>query len=561
MLYELSVENFALIQGLSLPLSPGFNALTGETGAGKSLIVDAMALLTGGKANENLIRSGCNRCRVEGVFAAPYPDELYALLDGYWDEESPEDTLIVSRELSRGGRGVCRINGRAVNLSLLKQAGKLLINIHGQHEHMLLLEEDKQTQLLDSFGGDNQTAAKEATAAAFAAWQQAKSDLAAYENDKQGRSQRLDWLTYQIDEIENAGLRPGEEEELEEESQRLDHGEKLLQLSDQAHQALEAAGLNALHQAAANFRQAAAWDKQAAALSDRLESLYYEAEDCQREISSYRLGVNADPYRLEEVENRLAQIGRLKKKYGASVDDILHYLETAKEEQAALAETEISGPSLSAREEAAAQDYRHKAEYLSLLRQKTALMLGEAVTGELQKLAMPQAVFRVDLPSCPPGPGGMEKAQFMVCSNVGETFLPVAKVASGGELSRIVLGLKVVLCQLDQVPTLIFDEVDTGLSGRALDAVAERLAVVGRHTQTLVVSHGAVMAAAAGRQIHIRKEVIEGRTVVSAREQTGEARIEEIARMIAGNNITPTTRRQAKEMLAVWHNEAAENET
>ncbi len=559
MLYELSVENFALIQGLSLPLSPGFNALTGETGAGKSLIVDAMALLAGGKANENLIRSGCNRCRVEGVFAGPYPDELYALLEGYWDEENAEDTLIISRELVRGGRGICRINGRAVNLSLLKQAGKLLINIHGQHEHMLLLEEDKQTQLLDSFGGANQAAAKEAVEAAFTAWQQAKSALDAYENDKNSRSQRLDWLSFQIEEIESANLHLGEDEELEEESQRLGHGEKLLQLANQAYQALDDAGLNALNQAAASFRQASAWDKQAEELFNRLESLYYEAEDCHREIGGYRLEINADPFRLEEVENRLAAIGRLKKKYGASIEDICNYLHTAKEEQAALAEMDISGPTLNARAEAAAQDYRHKAEYLSLMRQKTALMLGEAITGELQKLAMPHAIFRVDLPSCPPGASGTEKAQFMVCSNVGETFQPVAKIASGGELSRIVLGMKVVLCQLDQVPTLIFDEVDTGLSGRALDAVAERLAVVGRHTQTLVVSHGAVMAAAADRQIHISKEIVENRTVVSAQEQTGQERIEEIARMIAGNNITPTTRKQAAEMLAAWHENENEN--
>ncbi len=552
MLYELSVENFALIHKLSLPLSSGFNALTGETGAGKSLIVDAVALLTGGRATDTLIRSGSDRCRVEGVFGGPYPPELNRLLEDYWEEDSEDDNLILSRELVRDGRSTCRINGRAATLNLLKQAGKLLVNIHGQHEHMLLLEEDKQLQLLDSFGGSSQLVAREAVGQAYASLTAIQNKLTAYEENKADRSQRLDWLAFQINEIEQVAPQADEDEALQEEAQRLSHGEKLLTFSAQAHQALDQSGLSALADASAAMRQTAALDKQAEELHTRLESLYYEAEDVTREISHYRDNLSVDTYRLEEVESRLAQLGRLKKKYGPGLQDVLRYLEKAKEEQQQLSDLDISGDALAQQLAEATTLYNHKAEYLSLMRQKTGLMLGEAITGELQKLAMSQACFRVDLPSCEISAKGREKAQFMICSNAGEQFQPVAKIASGGELSRIVLGMKVILSKLDRVPTLIFDEVDTGLSGRALDAVAERLAVVGQNAQTLVVSHGAVMAAAADRQIHISKQVMEGRTVITAKTLQGEKRVEEIARMIAGTNITPTTIKQAEEMLAAW---------
>ncbi|MEG2213000.1 MAG: DNA repair protein RecN, partial [Clostridiales bacterium] len=466
-----------------------------------------------------------------------------------------DDSLIISRELIRGGRSMCRINGRAVNLSFVKEAGKLLINIHGQHEHMQLLEEDKQLQLLDSFGGNEQLAARENVATAYTVLRTWQSKLSQYRQEKTNLAQKLDWLSFQINEIEAVAPQEGEDTQLLEEATRLAHGEKLLTLCQQTYSALDEGGIASLGDAATAFRQVASLDDHASPLLTRLDALYYEAEDLLREIAHYQDGISIDSYRQEEVESRLSQLGKLKNKYGSTLNQVIDFLATAKEEYNTLTELETSEEELLAQTSLAETNYYHKAEYLSLLRKKTALMLAEAISGELQKLAMPQALFRIDLPPTEISPRGQEKALFMICSNTGEDFKPVTKIASGGELSRIILGMKVILSQLDKVPTLIFDEVDVGLSGRALSSVAERLKAVGENAQTIVVSHAAVMAAAADHQINISKKVEAGRTIIFASTLTGTKRETELARMIAGNNVTATTLQQAKEMLATWQPE------
>ncbi len=548
MLYELYAENFALMTGLRLQLGEGMNALTGETGAGKSLIVDALSLLIGGRGNDSLIRSGCDKCRIEGTFLPPFPDQTRELLDENGIEL--EDDLILTRELIRGGRSLARINGRSVNISFLRSVGHTLVNLHGQKEHMLLLEDAHQLLLLDSYA--------QGSAPLLAVVREKYNELCSarraldeYEQNIKKNSQRLEELAAVIRELEDACLRQGEDDELAAEANILSHGEKLYQAADSAVAALRDGdkALDNLSLAAAALKDIASLDPSAAELSQRSQDLFYEAEDIYRDLTGYRDRIDLDPYRLEAVESRLDQLGRLKKKYKCTLCQLIDLLEEAKAEEQKLQYNTASPEKLGERLHDAQEAYNKAAAALSNLRRKAAIKLGDAISKELAILSMPNAVFRVDLPANEPGPRGNEHAEFMICPNPGEPFNQVSHTASGGELSRIVLGMKVIFAQSDYVPTLIFDEVDTGLSGKALVSVAERIALVGKTSQTIVVTHNAVMAAAAAHQILIEKHQEGDRTVSAAHMLNEEERVVEIARMIAGDKAGDVTIAQAKEML------------
>ena len=554
MLYELYVENFAIIGQMRLQLGKGLNALTGETGAGKSLVIDAVALLIGGRGSDSFIRSGFERCVIEGVFTRPFSLELMqALRELGQIPDDEDDTLILSRELLRGGRGNCRVNGRAVNLGQLRTLGRMLLNIHGQMEHMLLLEEEQQLRLLDSYGGSALLQIKMRVEEAYALMREKQQLYDNFNQHKTARQERMALLATQIEELETAVLKPNEEEELRRESRRLDQAEKLLALTDEAQRELGGSpgATESLSAAVATLKQITRLDDQAQALADRVESLYYEAEDMLRELEHYAANICADAYRLDELESRLALLSRLKKKYGGESAQLLEYLQKARAELKALDDLDYSGGKAHQVLQEAQTAYDIAAGELSAARIAAALQLSTAINEELQLLCMSQALFRINLPSSAPTAQGREKALFIIRTNEGEEFRPVARIASGGELSRIVLAMKVILAQLDSVPTLIFDEVDSGLGGRALNAVAQRLAYVGQSTQAIVVTHAPVMAASASRQLHISKQVTDGRTEITALELKGQERVDELARMIAGDNISVTTRNQAREMLKI----------
>ncbi|NLF79607.1 MAG: DNA repair protein RecN [Clostridia bacterium] len=548
MLYELYAENFALMAELRLNLGEGMNALTGETGAGKSLLIDAVSLLIGGRGSDAYIRSGCEKCLIEGIFMPPYPKEAAELLRAL--DLDPEDSLILSRELVRGGRSLARVNGRAVNLTRLRDLSRLLINIHGQHEHMLILEDARQLLLLDSFEPAIEHLLED-VAIAYQAMLGAESRVDDFLQNQELRSERIGELTYIVDELEKADLRPGEDDELTVESQRLAHGERLYQLATDGLGNMNSGGaaLDSLNAALACIKSIVALDAQAEDLCRRQENIFYEAEDWAQELSAYRDRINLDLNHQNAVEGRLAALGKLKKKYRATIDGMINILTEARQELAALEELSFSADSLFQAREQAQASYAAAASKLSDARIAAAERLGAAITRELQLLLMPAALFRIDLVANSPSGKGNEHALFMIRSNIGEPFQPVAKIASGGELSRIMLGIKVILSKLDSVPTLIFDEVDSGLSGKALVAVAQRIAMVGESAQVLVVSHNAVMAAAAARQVLIQKREADGRTVVAAHQLGYEERVEELARMIAGNQAGEITRRQARDML------------
>jgi DNA repair protein RecN (Recombination protein N) len=550
MLQELYVENFALIESLRLPLAAGFNALSGETGAGKSLLIDAVSLLLGGRAGENYIRKGSERCLVEGVFCSPYPPELAQLLaeNGH---QTDDDVLILTREINRTGKSLCRLNGRTVSLSFLRSAGRLLINIHGQMEHMLLLEEEKQMNLLDSFAGAELLASKKAVAESYARYQQWQKKCQEYEDKKQEAAQKIDWLSFQIEEIEKADLRPGEDDVLAKEHIRLLNGEKLQQAAAFAYDAL-AGNMSALEKSAEaiqSFKEAAAVDESAGQLCGRLEAAYYDLEDIAGEISAYRDAVESDPYALEQIEERMALLHKLQKKYGASVEDVLSYCAEAKAELQKWQNWDESGEASAQGLAAEKEEYQRLAQQLTAHRQAAAQKLAAAITAEFKLLYMPQAIFDVQLIEREMSPCGLEKILFVIQSNPGEAFLPVAKIASGGELSRVVLAIKVILAQLDQVPTLIFDEIDSGLGGVTLDMVAKRIGKIAKYTQVMVITHAALMAAAATHHIYIYKKVHDGRTEVRCQVLDEDGRVAELSRMIAGENISQSTLQQAKDLL------------
>lgn len=549
MLYELYVENIALLRQIRLKLAPGMNALTGETGAGKSLVVDAVSLLIGGRGSDSFIRSGEDRAVVEGVFLPPFPA---AFCQALADQADPDDSIILSRELIRGGRSLARLNGRSIPLARLRELGRLLINIHGQHEHILLLEDERQLALVDGYGGAEAASALERTAAAYRAMRQADAAWVDHNAHSEARKERLTELAGIIDEITLADPKPGEDEALKEESRLLAHGERLYAQADQAHEILSRGGgaVEALNEAAAVLRQSAAVDAKLEALAQRVSGLFYEAEDAANEVAAYRDHVNTDAWRLEEVESRISALGRLSKKYGGSIDAALRTLEEAKAERQALEEEDYSGDRLEKDRDLRRREYAEAARVLHSIRQHSAEVLGRAVTEELHKLAMDKAEFSVELIPHEERSSGTENAVFMIRPNLGEPAQPVSRIASGGELSRIVLGLKVILSQLDFVPTLVFDEVDTGLSGSALVSVAERLRLVSRSAQTVAVSHNPIMAAAAHSHIVIEKHEEDGRTVAACHELDKDERPQELARMIAGDRAGANSVAQARDLLA-----------
>ena len=546
MLYELYAENFALMSSLRLQLGEGMNALTGETGAGKSLIVDALSLLMGARGSDSMIRSGCDRCLIEGTFLPPFPKQTMNLLNE--NGLSFDDSLILSRELVRGGRSIARANGRSVNIGYLRELGRSLVNLHGQREHMLLLEDAHQQMLMDSFSVGGETALAK-TAESFGKLRAAQKRIAAHERDREKNAARADELRFIIEELDSARLCSGEYDQLSEEATLLAHGEKLYQAADEALEAIGGSTLDRLNDALSSLRNIASLDKNARNLYERLQNLFYEAEDISREIADYRDGVDIDAYRLEEIESRLAFLGRLRKKYFCDENELILKLDEAKREAGELEELDLSADELLRLRDQAKAEYDMQAATLTEIRRESAKKLGAAITRELAALSMPNALFRVDLLPNDPCENGNEHAIFMIRTNIGEDFQPVSRIASGGELSRIVLAIKVILARLDYVPTLIFDEVDTGLSGKALVSVAQRIAMVGESAQTVVVTHNAIMAAAAAHQILIEKHQDGDRTVSETHTLNEKERVEEIARMIAGDKVGEITLAQAEEMI------------
>lgn len=566
MLSELTITNFAIIDRIQLSLVPGLSVLTGETGAGKSIIIDAVSTLLGGRADAELIRAGTEGARVEGIFVLPptLRDELTPLLQEQGLQDDSGGELILAREINRSGRNVCRVNGRAVPLSVLAQLGERLVDIHGQSEHLSLLRVKEHLNFLDRYAGLQEQRA--AVAEGVRALRRVREELASLHRDERELARRADLLQYQVHEIEDAQLLPDEEDGLLNERKLLLNAERLSELSHSAYQTL--AGGEEQHTIAdlldsvlRDLTELERLDAQVAAQRQAVEETTYQLEDLARMLRSYRDGVEFNTVRLQAVEERLDLIHGLKRKYGGSIPEILRFAQEAARELHAITHNEERMAELEQEQARLEADVGARAAALSEERRAAAERLSTGIERELDELSMKQARFVVDIQWKEAEEGllvegkyyafdltGIDRVEFLISPNVGEPPKPLAKIASGGETSRLMLALKAVLSAADQVPTLIFDEIDQGIGGRAGGVVGLKLWGLTSEHQVLCVTHLPQLACYGDTHFQVDKAESEGRTVTRVRMLEGQERIEELAAMLGGP-AGKTQLRSAEEMF------------
>jgi DNA repair protein RecN (Recombination protein N) len=548
MLRELQITNLAIIDKLHVEFHGGLNILTGETGAGKSIIIDAVNLILGGRASSDLIRSGADEASVEALFDLSGRPGLLQNLAAVGVECDGE--LLVRRVVTRGGKNRVFIAGGLATTSMLSEISRTLINIYGQHESQTLLKTDQHLRLLDGFSGT--LPLRDAFSARFDAYQKAKAELEALEQGEREAARRLDLLSFQSEEIAAARLYAGEEEELAEERGRLAHGEKLLTCSQQAFDSLyggDAPLLGGLRRVITGVAEASAIDRILSPVCETLEAAYAQIEDASLTLRDYAAGVEADPGRLEQLDDRLDAINRLKRKYGEDIPEILAYQQGIDAELAALGGRELTRDTLTDRIAGLQAELSELGAQLSEARRAGAAALKKGMERELAELAMTHAVFETSFEAmAEPKPYGFERAEFLFSPNPGEPPKPLARIASGGELSRLMLALK-QLHPESEVPTLIFDEVDSGIGGATSALVGVKLKKVALSQQVLAITHLPQVAAFADLHLRVEKSVNLGRTATCVERLEGEGRVAEVARMLGGARVTDKTLEHAREMI------------
>jgi len=554
MLKLLRINNIALIPALELEFGAGLTLLTGETGAGKSILIDALGLLLGDRASPDLIRSGEERAAVEAVFEV---EDAAALLEER-GLSSDGDEVVIRRELQSSGKGRATVNGALVPVSLLRDLAPRLTVIHGQHEPQGLLDPSTHIDLLDHFAGADDG---RPLAEFFRDLRAAEAALERLRGDRREAERRREMLEFQAGEIERAGLAAGEEEALRVEKARQANAGRLAALSGEAYGLLyddEGAALSRLGLVFRRVEDLAAIDPSFRGFLDARAEALAPLEDLALRLRDYKEQLEVSPGRLDEIETRLAVVERLKKKYGATVEEVLAFGERCRRELDLLASPEEQERTLEARRERLGASYLERARALSKRRRAAALELRKRVQVELAQLAMEKTRFEVAFtpadPEAPVDPAdwterGLERAEFLLSPNPGEELRPLARIASGGELSRIMLGLKSVVRSDAPGLTLVFDEVDAGIGGRVAEVVGRKLKAVAARQQVLCVTHLPQIAALADQHLAVRKQVEKGRTVTLVEPLADEAQVEEVARMLGGETITSTARQHAREML------------
>ncbi len=619
MLLELTIKDFAIIDHLQLHLNPNFNVFTGETGAGKSIIIDAVNALLGAKIGAEFVRAGCQQALVEGIFSLDpqiNPGDTFPLLDSSSADEEPtlfnqgpqssdeddgtnnenvssanaqlalrsilqeydiypeDGQLILARDIRTTGRTVARINGRTVQLSVLQQIASWLVDIHGQSENMSLLRTEQHINLLDRYA--ETLSLRERVNEKVAEWRQANRTLQSLQQNIREQERRAEFLRFEIEEIEKAELRPGETEELEEERKVLGNAERLRELCAFIHGSIEGSdvggdgftpALDQLRQAQRSLSELVRLDKSMEEYEDSLSEAIYQLEDVASSVSSYESNIEDDPRRLADIEDRLNQINKLKRKYGATIEEILARVT---EDQAEL-ETIVNRDETIAKLQQQDGQYRKEigalAQQLSTRRSEAAQLLAASMEAQLNDLNMRRARFQVEILQVPDEHGvpvhfpgqeeqlyycdttGIDHIQFLIAPNPGEPFKPLTKIASGGETSRLMLALKTILADADATPTLIFDEIDAGISGNSGQVVGEKLWQLTQSHQVICVTHLPQIAAFADTHYNVNKQIFDDRTITIVNELPPEQRTREIAHIVSGS-VTEIARKSAEEMLA-----------
>ena len=552
MLSLLHIENIALIQSADIRFEPGFNVLTGETGAGKSIVIDSIGAVLGERTSRELIRTGAKSALVTAVFTQvpPLP----------WLEENGfptgEEELLLQRELQGDGRNVCRIDGKLVTVAQLRELGRQLLNIHGQHDGQQLLDPASHLGYLDQFGGCQPLL--ESYQQAYRKWHDIRREMDKLQMDEAERSRRVDTLNYQIQELERAQLKAGEDEELSARRTLLRSAGRLMEAVQSAEFALSGdedrdGACSLIAQAEGEVQGVSSISPELSELSEKLTALRCAADDAADTLRDLSRSFDFSPGELDQVEERLDLLYRLRKKYGPTVEDMLSYLDRCRKELDQIQYADDTLARLEKELKKAQKEAVRRGEVLSQARREAAGALQARVQEELRQLDMPKVQFQTEF--TPKGgeaemdETGLDEVQFLMSANLGEALKPIQKVASGGELARIMLALKNVLAEGDQIGTLVFDEVDTGVSGRAAQKVAEKMAQVARGKQVLCVTHLPQIAAMADTHFSVQKGEREGRTYTRLERLDRSQRREELARLIGGASITPSLLESAEELL------------
>ncbi len=548
MLELLHIENIAIIEAADIEFAPGFNALTGETGAGKSIVIDSLSAVLGQRTSRELIRTGAEKAFVSAAFSGMAPE----LTEELGIQPEADGTLLLQREIQTDGKNVCRVNGRPVTVGQLRALGARLLNIHGQHDGQQLLDEEQHIVYLDSFGRVESLAITYAEK--YKNFTDIRRQIGVLQMDEAEKARRVDTLQYQIEELHRAKLTPGEEEELTARRGMLRNAEKFLDAVAGADYALNGddsggGALSALRQAQDALSGVRHLDDAFGQLYERLGEAYSEVYDIAATVEDKRGELDVSPGELDRVESRMDLLYRLKKKYGATVEDMLDYQARC---EAELAQIEDAGDTLVRLEQAlskAEKEARQAAQALSDARKAAADRLTAQILTELQQLDMGKIRFAVDFAEKPLDSDGMDTVRFLMSANVGEELRPIHKIASGGELARIMLAMKNVLSEQDHVGTMVFDEVDTGVSGRAAQKVAEKMARISRRKQVLCVTHLPQLAAMADTHFSVEKGERNGRTYTEVRRLDREQRRRELARLTGGSHVSQTMLDGAEELL------------
>ena len=552
MLSQLYIENIAVIRQATIDFQKGFHVFTGETGAGKTILISAINAVLGGRTFKEIIRTGESRARVSALFTgipASLAEKIGEL--GYPLEDGQ---LLVQREIDLTGKGQCRLDGRPATAAMLREVCSLLIDIHGQHDNQELLSAEKHLGFLDSFGAYRKEL--EDYAKAYAQRMACADRLEKLQMDESYKLQRMDILQFQLKEIGDARLTDGEEEQLTEQQKRIKNAERITESLGTIYTLLNGDGeelrgvLEALEEISTELDTAAKYLPDFTQYGDKLNDAYYMLEELGSTARDTLEDADFDPRQLDTIESRLDTIYRLKKKYGGSIAEILAYYDKISEEYNTLELSDEMVEQLRGELERAEQDLRQAAKALTARRLETAGEFVRRVEAELAYLDMDGVRFSISRKEKAFGPNGADEMEFLICTNAGEEARPLAKIASGGELARIMLAIKNVLAEKDDIGTIIFDEVDTGVSGRAAQKIGQKLAEVARHRQVICVTHLAPVAACAAHHYRIYKTVEEGRTFTRVEELGHEDRVRELARIMVGDHITESALQSAGEMLA-----------
>lgn len=549
MLSRLHIENIAVIKNADLELTKGFNVLTGETGAGKSILIDSINLVMGERISKDIIRSGAKTAHVSAVFTGISKKAIEALESLGFESE---DELLIQRDISSDGKSTCRISGRPATVTIVREIGRLLINIHGQHDNQTLLSPEKHILYLDHFAADSELLSEYSKA--YREMKQLKTEFQSIQTDDALKERRIDLLKYQIEEIESADLQDGEEEELKAKKLKIVNAEKISSAISKAYAVLGGADDSVGAQELLSDADSSLDDivdvlPEIKELAQRVKNLSFELNDCTEELRSYISEGDYESQEIENIEERLDTIFRLKKKYGGSIEEILKFLNNSKVELENIETSDERAEILRNKLAEANIKVEKIGEKLSLRRKSEAKNLSERVIQELNFLDMPQVRFSVSFNRLKePSQNGLDEVEFLITANPGSPARPLAKIASGGEISRVMLAIKAVLANSDDIDSLIFDEIDTGVSGRAAKKIGSKLKLLSNDCQVICITHLAQIASQADNHVLIEKQVAENNTYTRLRTLDYEGRKKELARII-GAEVTENTLQTAAEML------------